>query len=134
MAGGERAAVISKEALALLDRIGVLRSRSDLDLLLFFAEHPSSLLPMESLAAFVGCSHHEIAGSIEVLQSAGLLQRRQTAADAARLYVFDPGGSVGGWLPELLALASMREGRLALRFALAGRASESEPPPETRAG
>ncbi len=128
------AADTGREALRLLDRIGVLRNRSDLDLLLFFAEHPSSLLAMESLAAFVGCSHHQIAGSIEVLLAAGVLQRRQTPVHAARLYVFEPSGSVEGWLPELLDLASTREGRLALRFALAGRPPVSERLSETSAG
>ena len=114
-----------RDALALLDRVGVLRHRSDLDLLLFFAEHPSALLAMDSLAAFVGYSHHQIAGSIEVLVAAGLLQRRQTQAHAARLYVFDPGAAAGAWLPALLAAAATRAGRLALREALALRSVDS---------
>jgi hypothetical protein len=115
----------TREALDLLDRVGVLRNRTDLDLLVFFAEHPNTLLAMDSLASFVGCSHQQIAASIEVLLSAGLLQRRQTPAHAARLYVFEPDAAAGGWLPALLDAASTRAGRLALREALAARSAES---------
>lgn len=115
----------SREALDLLDRVGVLRNRTDLDLLVFFAEHPSSLLAMDSLAGFVGCGHSQIAASIEVLLDAGLLQRRQTPAHAARLYVFEPDAAAGAWLPALLALSGTREGRLALREALVARSAES---------
>jgi len=99
----------------------VLRHRSDLDLLTFFAEHPSSLLAMDSLAAFVGCSHHQIAASIEVLFAAGLLQRRQTPDHAARLYIFAPEGAATAWLPALLTATATRDGRQALRDALAFR-------------
>lgn len=105
----------------LLDRIGVLRSRCDLDLLVFFARHPNCLLDSESLAAFLGYDLPGIAESLDVLLTAGLLQRTQTPAHAARLYVFVTGGPIGGWLPALLDLASTRPGRLALRDALAGR-------------
>jgi len=122
------------ESSDLIDRIGVLRRRCDLDLLLFFAEHPSSLLPLDSLAAFIGYSFQEVADSLEVLQAAGLLQRKPTPAHAAHLYVFEPSGPVEGWLAELLEAASTRPGRLALRATLAGRPLESGRPPETRAG
>ncbi len=115
----------TREALELLDRVGVLRNRTDLDLLVFFAEHPSSMLAMDSLASFVGCSHYEIAASIEVLLSAGLLQRRQTPAHAARLYAFEPDAAAFAWLPTLLEAAGTRTGRLALREALAARAAQS---------
>ena len=124
-----------KDARDLLERGGVLRSRCDLDLLLFFARHPNSLLPSESLAALLGYTLQEIAGSLDVLLAAGLLRRRQTPAHAARLYFFADGGSNGGWLPALLDLASTRPGRLALRDALAGRARRSAGhPPEIDAG
>jgi hypothetical protein len=80
---------------------------------------------MDSLAAFVGCSHYQIAASIEVLLSAGLLQRRQTPAHAARLYAFEPDAATGAWLPALLEAAATRTGRLALREALAARTADS---------
>ena len=114
-----------EDAHRLLDQIGVLRHACDLDLLLFFARHPRSLLASESLAAFLGYDLKEIADSLEVLLHAGLLTREQTAAHAARLYVFaigdGDGGSGDGWLPSLVAMASTREGRLALREALRRR-------------
>ena len=107
-----------EEARRLLDRIGVLRHRSDLDLLLFFARHPRSLLSSEAVAAFLGYDLKQIAESLETLLSAGLLQRTQTEAHAARMYVFAADGPHGGWLPSLLRLASTREGRLALLEAI----------------
>jgi hypothetical protein len=124
---GESGAVAGRNAVELLERVGVLRNRTDLDLLVFFAEHPSSLLAMDSLAGFVGCGHTQIAASLEVLLAAGLLQRRQTPAHAARLYVFEPDAAARAWLPALLTLSGTREGRLALREALVARAGESAP-------
>lgn len=113
------------DARRLLDRISVLRYACDLDLLLFFARHPRSLLASESLAAFLGYDLNEIADSLEVLLSAGLLTRAQTPAHAARLYVYavdhtNSGGN-GDSIASLLALASTRDGRLALREALPRR-------------
>jgi hypothetical protein len=99
----------------------VLRHRSDLDLLLFFARHPRSLLASEAVAAFLGYDLKDIAESLETLLSAGLLQRTQTEAHAARMYVFAADAPDGGWLPSLLRLASTREGRLALLGALEPR-------------
>jgi hypothetical protein len=116
------------DARRLLDGIGVLRHRSDLDLLVFFARHPRSLLASESLAAFLGYDLKEIAESLDVLLSAGLIARRQTPAHAARMYVFAADGPGGGWLPELLRLARTREGRLALREALMDRSPDGSGP------
>lgn len=113
-----------EDARLLLDRIGVLRHRSDLDLLVFFARHPRSLLPSESLAAFLGYDLKDIADSLETLLSAGLLKRTQSPAHAARMYVFALDGEDGGWLPSLLRMAATRHGRLALREELAHRSSE----------
>ena len=100
---------------------GLLRHPCDLDLLLFFVRHPRSLLTSESLAAFLGYEIRQIAESLEVLLSAGLVKRTQTPAHAARLYVLAADTHGDGWLPSLLALASTRPGRLALREALAPR-------------
>ena len=114
-----------EDARRLLDRIGVLKHACDLDLLIFFARHPRSLLASESLASFLGYDLKEIADSLDVLLSARLLTREQTSAHAARLYVFaidhTSGGANSDWVPSLLALASTREGRLALRQALTRR-------------
>lgn len=116
-----------EDARRLFDRIGVLRHACDLDLLIFFARHPRSLLASESLANFLGYDLKDIAESLDVLLAAGLLTREQSPAHAARLYVFaidTNGGTDGDWLPSLLALASTREGRLALRQALTRRRRE----------
>ena len=117
-----------EDARRLLDQIAVLRRGCDLDLLIFFARHPRSLLASESLAGFLGYDLKEVAESLEVLLSAGLLTRTQTPAHAARLYVLavegTNGGSTAEWLPSLVALASTREGRLALREALTHRRGE----------
>jgi len=111
------------DARRLLDRIGVLRHACDLDLLIFFARHPRSLLASESLASFLGYDLKDIADSLDTLLAAGLLTRAQTPMHAARLYVFAIGNSNDStndhWLASLLAMGSTREGRLVLRKALA---------------
>ena len=117
------------EARRLLDRIGVLQHDCDLDLLVFFARHPRSLLASETLASFLGYELKEIADSLEVLLAASLLTRTQTKAHAARLYVLATDVRTGGtnhdWLPSLMAVAATREGRLVLKQALARRRRET---------
>ena len=114
-----------ENARALLSRIGILRGGCDLDLLVFFGRHPRSLLSSEALAAFLGYDVSQIADSLERLLGAQLLRRTQTSLHAARYYVLVSTSSGHDWLPSLLALASSREGRLALREAIAQRARES---------
>ena len=108
-----------EDARQLLARVGVVRHRFDLDLLIFFARHPRALLTSEQLAAFLGHELVQIADSLDILLGAGLLTRTQNRNHAARLYVFVLGDSSGDWLPSLLRLASTREGRLALLAELA---------------
>ena len=110
-------AVTHEDAHRFFDRMGLTRA-CDLDLLIFFARHPNALLASESLASFIGYDLKDIADSLEVLMVAGLLARVQTPAHAARFYVFAPDDTHGDWLPSLVALASTREGRLALRRGL----------------
>jgi hypothetical protein len=112
------------EARALLEQSGVLRRACDIDLLAFFATHPRAMLASETLAAFLGYELADVAGSLDTLLSAGLVARRQTPAHAARLYIFTPADEPEGWLPRLVRLATTREGRLALRAALAERDSK----------
>ena len=119
-------------ACRLLDRIGVLRHPCDLDLLVFFARHPRSMLASEDLAAFLGYGIRQVAASLDLLLGAGLVTRGQNPTRAARLYVFVEGGPNGGWLPELSRLASSREGRLAMIWALRQRASEGTGGPTAR--
>jgi hypothetical protein len=115
-----------EEGLGVLDRIAVIRYSCDLDLLIFFVQHPSTLLTSEQLAAFVGYELTHISASLDTLIGARLLRRTQHPTHAARLYEFTPGESTGDWLPSLIRLASTREGRLALREALRSeRATET---------
>ena len=125
-----------EEARTLLDRAGVLREPADFDLLVFFARHPRTLLPSESLGSLLGYELKDIARSLEALLECGLLKRTQTSAHAARLYVF-AAEAPPDWLPPLLKMAATRAGRLALRQLLANRPREkpvSRPSPNTEDG
>ena len=110
-----------QDAQRLLARVEVLRHPCDLDLLLFFARHPRALISSEQLAAWLGYELKQIADSLEVLLTAGVLTRTQNPTHAARLYVFNIAGTGGGWLPSLLAYASTRAGRLAVIEVLSHR-------------
>lgn len=123
-----------EDARRVLDQVGVLRHRSDLDLLIFFARHPRTLLTSEQLATFLGYELPQIAASLELLLESGYLTRTQHRAHAARLYVFSVGASTGGWLPALLKLASTREGRLMLLSHLSERAAEAHREPRAHNG
>lgn len=118
-----------EDAQRVLDQLGVLRHRSDLDLLIFFARHPRALLTSDQLAAFLGYELTQIAASLDLLLDAKFLTRTQNRAHAARLYVFAPGETPGDWVPTLLKLASTREGRLMLLSRLS--ASERTKPEHT---
>ena len=125
-----------EEARTLLHRASVLREPADFDLLVFFARHPRTLLPSESLGALLGYELKDIARSLEALLECGLLKRTQTSAHAARLYVF-AAEAPPDWLPPLLKMAATRTGRLALRQLLANRPREkpvSRPSPNTEDG
>jgi hypothetical protein len=103
----------------LLDRVAVLRSACDLDLLLFFARHPRSLLTSEHIARVLGYEHKQLAASLDEFTAAGIVTRIQNPTRVTQLLVFSPGGSDGGTLPSLVKLASTREGRVDLMRALA---------------
>lgn len=121
------------EAAVLLKGIGVLRSRCDLDLLIFFARHPTALLTSEQLATWLGHELRAIAMSLDVLLEARLIRREQNPSHAARMYVFCSETRGGGWLPSLLRLAKTREGRLALIDALRSRGDDA-PASDARSG
>lgn len=110
----------------LLDEAEVLTRPCDLDLAVFFARHPRSLLSSDSLSAFLGYPIASIAESLDVLIAAGILRRRQTSAHAARLYELTIEHASGDeWLERLMALASTRHGRLALLEEIARRSGDS---------
>ena len=107
----------------LLDRVTILRQSCDLDLVLFFARHPRTLVTTEDLARFVGYDLPRISRSLDALIAGGVVQRSQNDAHAARMYVLESTGPNSGWLPSLLAVASTREGRAAVIAVLAARAA-----------
>jgi hypothetical protein len=106
-----------------VEQADVLRRAADLDLLIFFARHPRSLLTSEQIATFLGYEVTQIAESLELLLTAGILTRTQNPTHAARLYVFSPSLDPGGWLPALLRIAASRDGRLSLLAELSNRRS-----------
>ena len=113
----------------LLDQVAVFTRPCDLDLAVFFARHPRSLLSSDSLSAFLGYDIKAIAASLDVLIAAGLLRRRQTSAHAARLYELTNEHSSGDeWLDQLMALASTRHGRLALLEEIARQRGDAGAP------
>ena len=105
-------------ALRLLERIDVLKHPCDLDLLVFFARHPRTLLASQQLAILLGYEFTEVAASLDVLQRAGFVTVIGKPIDIPRMYVFTAGGVGAQWLPDLLQLASTREGRLVLMRAM----------------
>ena len=102
-------------ARTLLSRIpATIQHSCDLDLLVFFAKHPRTLMPSEDIARMVGYELKDVAKSLEVLLKAGLLTRTQNPTSARRLYVFATGGPNSAWLPAFVEFASTREGRMDL--------------------
>lgn len=106
---------------------------SDLDLAVFFARHPLSLLSSESLSAFLGYPLKDIAESLETLLAAGVLRRRQTGVHAARYYelIVDGPAATVAWLEPLLTVARTREGRLALLKEISRRAHDDRGHPRS---
>lgn len=102
----------------LLERLDGIRDACDLDLLVFFYRHPRSLLTSEQIVAYVGYDRDRVARALEGLITSGLLVRAQSPTHAARLYNLDLTGQSGGSLRSLLAYASSREGRSAVRSLL----------------
>ena len=98
--------------LAQLDDL--MRHPCDLDLLIFFARHPRTLMGSEQLAILLGYEFKQIAVSLDVLERAGLLTVSENPTYTARMYEFVARDQSAAWLPDLLQLASTREGRLAL--------------------
>jgi hypothetical protein len=122
------------DARALLDRIPELQRPCDLDLLMFFAKHPRTLIAGEQLAQLLGYQLSEIARSRDVLLAAGFLTRIHNPTRRPRLYVFATGDEDGRSVPALVALASTREGRLALRQVLASAPAAVADSSRSRAG
>ncbi len=109
----------------------------DLDLLVFFAKHPQTLLSSEQFARLLGYELKEVAQSLRVLLGAGLLTRseKHSRTRPALMYVFPAHAMSGGTLPAIVKMASTRGGLLALRQALtrspAGRTDDLATEPES---
>lgn len=102
----------------LLNLLPVLQHPCDLDLIVFFATHPRSLLSTEQLARLLGYDVCAIARSLNVLLAAGLLAGAHQPTRPARMYVLSTDAMTDGPLPVIVALAATREGRLTLRRVL----------------
>jgi len=98
----------------LLDRVAVLQHPNALDLLVFFARHPRTLLASAQLAVLLGYEFKQLGASLDLLVAAGCVTRTPNQTGAAQMYLFDAGAPCHEWLPDLLQVASTREGRLAM--------------------
>ena len=112
-----------QDASHLLQRLDV-RHPCDLDLLVFFARHPRTLIASEQLATFTGYERKQIAESLELLLKAGFLKRTPSSNTAARMYLFSLDGPDSETLSLLVRFMSTRDGRLAARLALTRRSVE----------
>ena len=117
----------------LLDRIDLLENPCDLDLLVFFARHPLTLLASQQLAVLLGYEFTQIAASLGRLQRGGLLITSHNPTYIAQKYVFAAGDQNAEWLPDLLQLNSTREGRLVMIRALKERSAGETASPAKRA-
>jgi hypothetical protein len=116
----------------LVENVGVpaieeagLRDGCDLDLLLFFSRHPHVVLSSEQLAAYVGYDLQQIARSLDLLVSTGLLRRSLSEGTSGRMYVLEIDRSEG-WLESLRRVCATPDGRNALRAVLRRR-SQANP-------
>jgi hypothetical protein len=118
----------------LLDRIAVLLHPCDLDLLIFVARHRRILLPNEQIAGFLGYEVTQIDASLDLLAGAGLVTQMWNRTRGAQMCVLAAADSSREWLPDLLRVASTREGRLAMLQALKRGEPELPATPATRPG
>lgn len=113
----------SEDAMRLLADAPAIQDACDLDLLLFLYRHTSTLLTSENLATLVGYDMRQIGKSVDAFVEAGILERTQSSAHAARMYVLSLDGPSGGGLKAILEMASTREGRRSVINALNERDS-----------
>lgn len=107
-------------------QIAVIRDGCDLDLLVFLYRHPRTLLTSEQIAAFVGRDMNLVAGALDSLITAGLVERVHNPTHAARLYVLAVHGPEDKGLKRLLELATTREGRHEILAALNSGSSHTQ--------
>lgn len=120
---------------SLLDGLGGIRHRCDLDLLLFFYRHPRALLTAESLVSYLGHDHDRVAKSLDGLIAASLLRRSQNPSRSARLYELNLDGRPGRQLASLLKIAATPQGRKeAMRLLASGADAAAGPNLRRKAG
>ena len=112
-----------QHAQELLDALAI-RRLCDLNLLVFFARHPRTLLASEQLAGFIGFDLPQIAESLETLLRAGFLKRTAHSSYSARMYIFALDGPGAAPLTSLVQFVSTRDGRLATMRALGRRLAD----------
>jgi DNA-binding transcriptional ArsR family regulator len=117
------------QARGLLDRVPALQRPCDLDLLLFLARHPRTLMTGDQLARLLGYSRDEVGRAMDVLVGAGLITRSESPNRAAAMHVVATATAHDEWLDACLAFASTRDGRLTLRRTLAVSPPERAPGP-----
>lgn len=105
----------------LLDRVAVVHSRCDLEVLVYLFRHADALLTGERIATAVGYDLKQVAGSLDSLVFSGLVKRTWSRTDGPGMYVFAVGRPADGPLASLLEMASSRPGRLQILEALANR-------------
>jgi hypothetical protein len=110
--------MVMDRARILLEALPALQRHCDLDLVVFFARHPQTLTDSKLFTLLLGYPLHEIAQSLDTLLAAGILARTQHPTCQARMYVF-AAGNTNEALRAVVELAATREGRSALRRALA---------------
>ena len=120
------------DAQRLLDRISVLQHPCDLDLLIFFARHRRTLLANQQIAGFLGYDVEQIDTSLDLLVGAGLVTQMTNRTRDTQMCVLAAADSSREWLPDLLRVASTREGRLAMLQALKRAEPDSQAAPAVK--
>ena len=121
---------INSPAAELIEAVG-LRNACELDLLLFFSQHPRVVLRSEQLATYVGYELPQVAHALERLLGAGFLKRTVNQDAPGRMYFVEV-DHVEAWLEPLRRVCAAPAGRTALRVLLKQRQSQSGERPSRR--
>ena len=103
----------------MLDRVGGIRHACDLDLMLFFYQHPRALLTSDRLAICIGYDRETVAKALDALIAGGFLKQTRSQSNEVHLYVLERGGLSYGALASLLEFAVTRDGRVGVMRLLA---------------
>src|SRR5690349_15508596 len=84
----------------LLDRVALLKSPCDLDVVLLCSGPADVLITTEDLTRFVGSDLQRLARSLDSFIAGRIARSSQNNGHAARMYVLDSAGPAGGRLPS----------------------------------